>query len=255
MRLDDVGHRQDGVDHGTDVSPLDDAREFGEAAGGRVVAEELDPPGPDGGPEHHAEHGPDDAIQVEGEGDHAPSPVEPGLVGADLRAHQVDDDIEAAEVLRPGRAVVQGGVGPEFPDPVQIARACQGGDLGTERLAELHHCAADAPGRAPHQEPLTGDEVSLVGQRRHRGGTGHRKGGGLEQAQVLGRPGQPLLGDGDVVGHGSEGEVRHEPPHRVPGPPLLHLGAHRRDASGEVAAHTTRERGAADAAHSADAER
>ena len=98
-------------------------------------------------------------------------------------AADVEDDVvalpAAGEVLA---GVVDDVVGAEGADQVHLRRAAHAGDLGAERLGDLHGERADAARRADDQHLLPGLDPSLVAQACSAVQAGDRDGGRLLEA-------------------------------------------------------------------------
>ncbi len=134
---------------------------------------------------------------------------------------RVQDQVEASpaggEVLA---RVIDDVVGADRSDQVQLRRAAHAGDLGAERLRDLHGERADAARGADDEHPLARSEPSLVAQPLERRAGRDRDGGGLLEREVgglwrdPGRAGARVLGEGagrgaeDLVAGRESGDVR-----------------------------------------------
>ena len=133
------------------------------------------------------------------------------------------------EVL-PG--VVDDVVSPQRADEVELRRAAHAGDLGTERLGDLHGVAAHAARRAGDEDPLPGLHAAGVADGLQGGEPGDRNHGGLLEGEVRRLAGElRLLGDG-VLGE----RAGADPVHLVAGGEPRDSGAYGHDRAGEVEA-------------------
>jgi len=233
-----LGERIAPVDRRRDVAGLDELGERGQVGGVLLRDEGAERLGDEAGherrPDLAAAAAQQPAVGLAADDDQpspwserAPEMAQPGV------AADVEDDVEAGSAVGEVRArVVQQVVSAQAADLVQLARAGRAGDLGAERLRDLHREAPHAPGRADDQHLLTGPDVSVVADGLQGSHAGHRHGGCLVVGEVDRLRGQ-LVGSGDcVLGEGAGGHAEH----LVSGRELGDVGSDGFDRSGEVPA-------------------
>ena len=124
-------------------------------------------------------------------------------------AAEVQDDLVAARsICEVVLGVVDHVVGADRPDEVHLRRTAQAGDLGFERLGDLHGVASNAAGRAGDHDLLSGfDATELNGL--HGGGGGYGHGRCLHGGRISPVAGKLRRLGARVSGEGALGDAEH----------------------------------------------
>lgn len=95
---------------------------------------------------------------------------------------------------------MDGFIGTEGPNELDVARAADRGHVCAERFRDLDGKGAHATRRPVDQDSMPRFHPGFVAKRLQRGHSRNRHGGGLLEADVLRLPDQPSLGRDDILG-------------------------------------------------------